>query len=181
MRPKVIVVLLAGAITLLVILGLTRPGTSPTPNAEIPAVMAEPQKPTASPAAMASAQQVAAAQPQKSANAAPSVPQADNTTRYEGYLATRAEELRRLSMMDDPESLETILSEMDNRSPELRAVALEACVQFGSRDAIPRLKEAAARAPTEEEKRSIEEAIEYLKLPSLTEVINERRAQANRR
>ena len=67
----------------------------------------------------------------------------------------------------------TILSELNNRDPSIREAAVDAAVQFGSRDAIPRLMEAAARTDAPEEKSAILEAIEFLKLPTLPEALGQ--------
>jgi len=57
--------------------------------------------------------------------------------KQEAYAAKRVVELQDLGMEDDPASLETILSELANRDPSIREAAVQAAVQFGSRDAIP--------------------------------------------
>jgi len=90
---------------------------------------------------------------------------------HQAYIDSRVEELMDLVMNDDPNSLDTILSELTNRDPEIRKAALEASIQFGSRDAIPKLIDAASQTDDPKEKAAIVEAIEFLKLPSLTEVI----------
>ena len=89
---------------------------------------------------------------------------------HQAYVDSRVEELMDLAMTDDPNSLNTILSELTNRDPEIRKAALEASVQFGSRDAIPKLTDAASQTDDPKEKAAIVEAIEFLKLPSATEV-----------
>lgn len=83
----------------------------------------------------------------------------------------RGAELMQLAMNDDSTSLEAILTELGNTNRAIRNTALQAAVQFGSRDAIPRLTEAASAAADAEEKAAIVEAIELLKLPSLSEAM----------
>jgi HEAT repeat protein len=73
-------------------------------------------------------------------------------------------------MNDDRGSLDTILSELGNRDPEIRKAALEATIQFGSRDAIPKLADAVSQTDDPTEKAALTDAIEFLKLPSLTEI-----------
>ena len=73
-------------------------------------------------------------------------------------------------MTDDRANLDTILSELSNRDPEIRKAALEATIQFGSRDAIPKLADAVSQTDDPNEKAAIADAIEFLKLPSLTEI-----------
>jgi hypothetical protein len=75
-----------------------------------------------------------------------------------------------LSSRNDPESLREILTEMTSPEPALRKAALEAARQFGSRDAIPFLNEVADRTDDPREKVKILDAIDYLKMPSLTEL-----------
>jgi hypothetical protein len=95
--------------------------------------------------------------------------------KHQAYVEARTAELMDLAMDDSPQSLNTILSELNNRDPEIRKAAVEAAVQFGSRDAIPNLMDAAAQTDDPKEKKEIMEAVEFLKLPTLSEVT----AQAN--
>jgi hypothetical protein len=96
---------------------------------------------------------------------------------HQAHVRSRVMTLRDLAMEDDPASLQTILAELTNADRAIRVAALEATVQFGSRDAIPRLKEAAAATDDPKEKVALVEAAEFLELPSLTEV----RAQMKQR
>lgn len=91
--------------------------------------------------------------------------------KHEAYVARRVAELQDLGMEDDSASLDTILSELNNGDPEIRQAAVDAAVQFGSRDAIPRLTDAAAQTDDPREKSAILDAIEFLKLPTLTEAL----------
>jgi hypothetical protein len=97
-------------------------------------------------------------------------------TKHQEYVRKRIAQLEDLAYEDDTASLETILSELTNRDPEIRKAALEATIQFGSRDAIPRLADAAVQTEDPEEKTALNEAIEFLKLPSLTEVLAQQKA-----
>jgi hypothetical protein len=90
---------------------------------------------------------------------------------HDAYVEKRTEELMDLAMAEDSDSLNTILSELTNRDPQIRKAALEACIQFGSRDAIPKLSDVVSQTDDPKEKAEIVEAIEFLKLPSATEVI----------
>ena len=51
----------------------------------------------------------------------------------EAYIASRVVELQDLAMENDLASLDTILSELNNRDPSIREAAVDAAVQFGSR------------------------------------------------
>lgn len=85
----------------------------------------------------------------------------------ETSVADRIFELEGLGMSDNPDSLAIILSELNNREPRIRQAALEAATQFGSRDAIPALVDAASRTDDPEEKSSLLKASEFLNLPKL--------------
>lgn len=106
-------------------------------------------------------------------SAAPSAGAAAGTT-HAAYVAQRVAVLQELSMDDQDSSLRTILSELTNRDPQIRKAARDAAVQFASRDAIPDLLQAAAQTEDPEEKKELIEAAEFLKLPSLTEVMAQR-------
>ena len=90
---------------------------------------------------------------------------------HQAYVEKRIEELTDLAMNADSGSLDTILSELTNRDPQIRKAALEATIQFGSRDAIPKLMDAVSQIDEPKEKADILEAVEFLKLPSATELI----------
>ncbi len=93
--------------------------------------------------------------------------------RQRGYVERRVAELMELSFRDDPVSIDTILSELTNRDPRIRKAALDATLQARSRDAIPRLMEAAEQTDDPHEKAAIADAIEFLKLPTLGEVMEQ--------
>jgi hypothetical protein len=77
------------------------------------------------------------------------------------------EKLQSIAMNNDAESLQAILSELNNIDPEIRAAAREAAVQFGDRSAAAPLRAAAAQAVNLEEKTALLAAADYLELPSL--------------
>ncbi len=91
--------------------------------------------------------------------------------KHEAYVEARTAELRDLGRKSDAASLATLLSEVRNRDPEIREAALEALSQSGNRSAIPGLQQAAAQTENPEEKKAIQEVIEFLKLPTLTETL----------
>jgi hypothetical protein len=96
--------------------------------------------------------------------------------KHKAYVESRVNELMELAMNDDSSSLDTILSELTNRDPEIRKAALQATIQFGSRDAIPKMLDAASQTDDPREKAEIAEAVEFLKLPSLTETLAQARS-----
>jgi hypothetical protein len=86
-------------------------------------------------------------------------------------LEARLTELEDLSLNNDPESLQKILLSVTDPLPEIRAAALDAAMQFGSRDAIPELKRISANSTDFKLKTEIQKAIEFLEMPSLTEYV----------
>lgn len=89
----------------------------------------------------------------------------------EADVTARISELRDLSRKTDPGSLETLLSEMKNPDPEIRLATLDIISESGNRAAIPGLLEAAAQTEDATEKQAIADAIAFLNLPTLTEVL----------
>jgi hypothetical protein len=93
-------------------------------------------------------------------------------TENENYVAGRVAELHDLAMTDDSNSLVVIISELDSRDPRIRKAALDATVQFGSRDAIPALQDELNRTDEPEEKVDLQKAIDFLALPTMSEAAN---------
>jgi hypothetical protein len=98
---------------------------------------------------------------------------------HQAYVEKRSAELMDIAMTDDRANLDIILSEVSNRDPEIRKAALEAAIQFGSRDAIPKLADAVSQTDDPNEKAALTDAIEFLKLPSLTEIRAQNASQRN--
>ena len=95
---------------------------------------------------------------------------ADSTSdNPEDAVAERVAQLTQLGMSDDPADLKIILTELNNKNSEIRTSALAAVVQFGSKDAIPALKNEMSWTEDPEEKVEIKKAIDYLNLPSFEE------------
>jgi hypothetical protein len=86
-------------------------------------------------------------------------------------VAARIAELGDLSTKTDRASLETLLSEVRNPDEEIRQAALDAITQSGNRAAIPGLREAAAQTQDTREKQALEDVIEFISLPTLTEIL----------
>ena len=85
-------------------------------------------------------------------------------------MQARLDKLRELQSNDDAASLQAILAELANSDKTIRSAAVEATIQFGSRDAIPVLKDFAARTADPAEKKQLLDAADFLKLPTLTEI-----------
>lgn len=94
--------------------------------------------------------------------------------KYEAYLAEKVASLADLGMESDPASLDLILAELASPDAEIRSAAREAAVQFGSRDAIPALQNALSQRDDPDEKAALANAIEFLGLTNVTEVIQQK-------
>jgi hypothetical protein len=68
------------------------------------------------------------------------------------------------------DNLETVYTALNHHEREVREAAVDVVIQHIGRDGIPRLRAALASAPTREDQQQIEEAIEFLELPTLQEV-----------
>ncbi len=114
----------------------------------------------------------ASADPTPAVGVVPTPGQSASTvpTVEEGSAQSPQARLWELSNRNDPESLRAILTELTSSDPLVRGAALTATRQFGSRDAIPYLAELADRTDDAREKVKILDAIDFLKMPSLTEL-----------
>jgi hypothetical protein len=177
MKSKLFVVVSALALLVLVWLAKPRPGTqgpATTPGAREPSD--EPSTGQTVEANMASLPTVNTAGPGTNgpileANGA--IQDARNAPNQSDASA-RCGELLELSMNNDSASLDVILGELRNPDPAIRQAAVVAALQFGSRDAIPRLMETAQETEDGNERTNILEAIEFLKMPSLSEMISQK-------
>jgi hypothetical protein len=93
------------------------------------------------------------------------------TAENQKWIDERKEQLSDLSWFDDSDSLSKILAELQNPLSEIRAAALSAVRDFGSRDAVPYLQEIAAKTTDSTELKSLEKMIEHLNLPTVIEHI----------
>jgi hypothetical protein len=91
----------------------------------------------------------------------------------------RVAELENLFGQQDSASLETFFSEIRNPEPEIRRAALDGITQSGVRDLIPRLNEVAAQTDDPKQKRAITDAIDFLQLPTLTELLRQQAETGN--
>jgi hypothetical protein len=95
---------------------------------------------------------------------------ATNTNDGQESIEKQIEALTDASMKSDSKSLQLIVGAFTNAKVEIRKAAVEAAIQFGSRDAIPFLEDAAEKTDDAREKVDILDAIDFLKLPTLSEV-----------
>jgi len=173
MRPKFfLILLLAGAAGLAAMFYLKPAGNRPpaeavsvvepgTPSTQ-PAVAATPVPQTAPPSV------TAAARPP--ATAAPEV-----LTPEEAAIKAKLDLLTELQANYDTASLQAIHHELTNTNPIIRHAAIEAVTQFRDRASIPVLQALAARTTDPEEKQELQDAVEFLTLPTYTEVMAEKK------
>jgi hypothetical protein len=87
----------------------------------------------------------------------------------QAYIEAETSRLQDLSTEDDPASLTAILNDLSNPEKEVRLAAIEASMQFGSRDAIPALQAEVANATDTDEKIALLQAADFLALPTLAD------------
>lgn len=102
-----------------------------------------------------------------------------NASREE--LEKQIEALTDASIKSDSNSFQLIVNALGDQRPEIREAARESAIQFGSRDAIPFLKDAAAKTDDPHEKVEILNAIEFLALPPFSEIRASRRTNSSPR
>lgn len=178
MRPPIVIALLlvglAGFGGILLLKKLTTPAPPATISiAQPPAAPAVPQefKPVAPqiPHAATNILPMAAVKPVTPAPSAAADPAGD-AAKSDANIQAHIDKLETLQGNDDAASLQAILSELTNSDKTIRAAAVESTIQFGSRDAIPVLKDLAARTGDSAEKKQLVDAADFLALPTLTEI-----------
>lgn len=85
------------------------------------------------------------------------------------WLDSRIDALHALAGSEDSGSLGKILAEIRSPVPEIRAAALEATREFGSRDAVPYLQTLANESRDPAQSKELADLIEFLNLPTLIE------------
>jgi len=181
MRPKIVIIVVTlGLFVFGTLFAIRQTADRSTRNSELQPTISSTTQPDDTLAA-------AKAQPVAERAAAPpgsGTPSATNSTTsvedaHQAFVEQRTAELMDMAMTDDRANLDIILSELNNRDPEIRKAALEATIQFGSRDAIPKMADAVSQTDDPAEKAAIADAIEFLKLPSLTEIHAQSQPNAN--
>ena len=187
MRPKVVICILFLALgflgaTFVLVRNSGRP-TQPIPPAEL----AAPANPDALVTRHVAKEQTLSPRPVNAniptAKPISTVPQnglaqpAPQSAEYARFISERKALFNELSMKSDPESLNILLSSLENPDKQIRIAALEAVIQFDDRSSIPRLEELARQAADPAERRAIEDGIEYMKLPTPEEHFAQRKAE----
>ena len=154
MRPKVVIALL---LPILLFLGMVLLFKQHAANASKPAEVAP-------------APAITSVAPTPTPAPAPVVVK-KTVTPEEREVAINAEKDRLFEweMNDDPESLSKILGDLTHPEKEIRLAAIEATKQFGSKDAIPTLKELVKNTDDAEEQTALLEAADFLSLTPMSD------------
>ncbi len=88
-------------------------------------------------------------------------------------------ELTELGARNDAESLKRIIARLSDSDPQIREAALDATIQFGSRDAIPILEELATKTDDPRERIDSLDGAKFLALPTFSEIRAQRRTNLN--
>lgn len=109
----------------------------------------------------------------------PTVAEGVAKSRIEGFDAETAafiaiqeevEELIQLALESDPAKHEPIYQAISSSDEELRNGAIEALVQWVGKPALPRMRQILTQLTSSEARNELQEAIEFLELPSIEEV-----------
>jgi hypothetical protein len=94
-------------------------------------------------------------------------PHPPGSSENEAWITGRVAALDDAAWLDDPEAMRSILAELRNPLPELRAAARAAITAFGSDEAVPYLEMTAATTYDETERQELAKVIDFLKLPTV--------------
>lgn len=98
----------------------------------------------------------------------PAAAKALNPEEQQAAIDAEKDQLYTWSMSDDSQSLSNILNALTSPEKEVRLAAIEAARQFGSTNAIPALKAAAASSDDIQEQIAMLEAADFISLPEMT-------------
>jgi len=94
----------------------------------------------------------------------------------EERIQKRADEFMVLASLNDPKAHQKIVDALYDSDRAIRKTALDALEQANDRSVIPDMQKVADQTDDRDDKQAIEDAIEFIKLPSLTEYRNARKA-----
>jgi len=114
------------------------------------------------------------ANPFKSDDLASVVQSQNDASEFEAQIQEQIDRLVDLQFNHDDASLQAILNELTNSNPIIRHEAIEATIQFGGHRSVPVLRDLAARTVDPDEQKELLEAAEFLALPTLSEVKDQR-------
>lgn len=93
------------------------------------------------------------------------------------FVVRRTGELNDLAMQTNSEAHQQILDELKNPDREIRQAALAALEQANDRSVIPQMQQIADQTDDSGDKAAIQDAIDFIKLPSLTEYMEQQNGQ----
>ncbi len=96
---------------------------------------------------------------------------------HEEYVRNRYEELMDLARQNDPAATRQIVDELKNPDRAIRKAALDALEQANDRSVVPQMQQIADQTDDPDDKQAIQDAIDFINLPSLTEVRQQQKAQ----
>lgn len=96
-------------------------------------------------------------------------PHPPGSAENQNWITGRIADLDDAAWQDDPASMRSILAELRNPQPEIRAAARAAITSFGSGEAVPYLEMTATTTYDETERQELAKVIDFLKLPTVTE------------
>lgn len=100
-------------------------------------------------------------------------PHPSGSEENQNWITGRIAELDDDAWLDDPEAMRRILAELYHPQAEIRKAARAAITAFGSRDAVPYLEMVSSTTYDEAERQQLTEVINFLKLPTLLEHLDE--------
>jgi hypothetical protein len=167
-RAKIIIPVLAVA-SIVVFLAIalpfgpsTQPQPSPVPEAPATSVSANPSTPV---------RPVSEHRPVAPAVIQPRTqPESGGEEQRSEAARERAAKLQQIGSTRDADSLNTVSSELNDADASVRRAAVAAAVEIGDRGIIPALQQAMEGDLEPQEKVKIQQAINFLQLPTLTEV-----------
>jgi hypothetical protein len=174
MRPKVVIIIFLAAVGILGVAAWISQASRkqpdpipapPTVTASIPA-----QTPDAAPVSSKTIQ------PAEASNTSRPAIQVSETNHAE-WVMEESDRLDKLAAEADPEAHKKNVEELKNPDREIRLAALEALKQADDRSVVPQLQEIAAQTENPEDKQAIQETIDFINLPSLTEYTHQSHAK----
>jgi hypothetical protein len=95
---------------------------------------------------------------------------------HEEYVQKHSDEFMSLAALNDPKGHQKIVDALYDSDRAIRKAALDALEQANDRSVIPDMQKVADQTDDPDDKQAIEDAIDFIQLPSLTEVLKARKA-----
>ena len=98
-------------------------------------------------------------------------PAAETPEQHQAVIDTETDRLQQLSASSDPADVPKILADLSSPEKAIREAAIQAAKQVGGDDAVAALKAAAVKATDPKEKIEMQEAADFIALPSLSSTL----------